>query len=453
MPIARLDFPPAALDDGLVDGGRALRRVGPFVEQQEPPLCLLRPRAPRWRHRECGPARRSGRVGSDLPHGRRRVEGILEIDAWAHYAQPRWRNRSPMWTSSIRPRTWPALDGVRAIAVLAVFTFHATYPTFLKGGYVGVDMFFVLSGFLITWLLTSEREQLGSISYGKFYARRALRLFPALYALIIVAAILVELDGGLAGARHTTLIGIPFVILYVGNWSSAFGAYNAVTLGLLAITWTLAIEEQYYLLWPLALSRLLKRMHHRRIAVILVAVALAEEVLRSGLDLLNKPQLYNWLDRSTLTHSDGLLIGSALALMYTCRGQWKAWPAIRRRADALSVAGALVLAVAIVAGKPTLHSTGLWETVAVYGSVALLAGLIAQPTSWPSRVLEWWPLQWIGKRSYGIYLWHFTVIVVVLTLNLPQRHLDLYRFVIELVATLVVAGLSFTFIERPAPSG
>ena len=135
--------------------------------------------------------------------------------------------------------------------------------------------------------------------------------------------------GGLAGAWHTTLIGIPFVILYVGIWSSAFGAYNAVTLGLLAITWTLAIEEQYYLLWPLALSTLLKRMHHRRIAVILVAVALAEEVLRSGLDLLNKPQLYNWLDRSTLTHSDGLLIGSAFALMYTCRGQWKAWPAIR----------------------------------------------------------------------------------------------------------------------------
>lgn len=348
-----------------------------------------------------------------------------------------------------QPRTWPALDGLRAIAVLAVLTFHAAYPTFLKGGYVGVDIFFVLSGFLITWLLTSEREQLGSISYGKFYARRALRLFPALYAVTIVAVILVLVDGSLVGARHATLVGIPWVIFYAGNWDSAFSAYNVATLGLLAVTWTLAIEEQYYLVWPFALTALLKRMNHQRIAVILVAVALAEQVMRSALDQSNNPQLYNWLDRSTLTHSDGLLIGSAFALMYTCRNRWNAWPAIRRRANVLSVIGAVVLAVVIVAGKPLLQTTGLWETVAVYGSLVLLAGLIAQPTNWPSRIMEWWPLQWIGKRSYGIYLWHFMIIVVVLTLNLPKRHGDLYRFVIEVVASLVVAGISYRLIERP----
>ena len=135
--------------------------------------------------------------------------------------------------------------------------------------------------------------------------------------------------------------------------------------------------------------------------------------------------------------------------MYTCRNRWNAWPAIRRRANVLSVIGAVVLAVVIVAGKPLLQTTGLWETVAVYGSLVLLAGLIAQPTNWPSRIMEWWPLQWIGKRSCRIYLWHFMIIVVVLTLNLPKRHGDLYRFVIEVVASLVVAGISYRLIERP----
>ena len=340
---------------------------------------------------------------------------------------------------------------MRAIAVLAVLTFHAAYPKFLKGGYVGVDIFFVLSGFLITWLLTSEHDQLGSVSYGKFYARRALRLFPALYALIIVAVVLVLADGGLSGARHETLVGIPWVFFYIGNWDIAFSSYNIVVLGLLSITWTLAIEEQYYLLWPLGLTTLLKRMNHQRIAVLLVVVALVEQVGRSLLDLSNNAHLYTWLDKSTLSHSDGLLIGSAFALMYTARDQWKLWPAIQRRANELAVIGAVVLAVVIVAGKPLVHTAALWVTVAVYGSLLLLAGIIGRPSAWPSRVLEWWPLQWIGKRSYGIYLWHFTVIVVVLSMqsHLPVHHRAFIRFVIDVVVSLVVAGVSYEVIERP----
>ncbi len=344
-------------------------------------------------------------------------------------------------------RQWPAFDGVRAIAVLAVVAFHATYPSFIKGGYVGVDVFFVLSGFLITWLLTSEHDQLNAISYPKFYARRALRLFPALAALIVASLILVEIDHAalIQGGRHETLVGIPFVIFYVGNWNIAFGA----TLGLLGITWTLAIEEQYYLLWPLTLSALLKRIDRRRIAALLVAVALAEEIVRYIAGLSNDIYFNLWFDKATVTHSDGLLLGSALALMWTTRATWKIWPTIERRANEVGMAGAVLVALAIVIGKPDLHTTYIWETVAAWGTVLLVMSLVALPTGWISRTLALTPLQWIGKRSYGMYIWHFPIIILVLSWNLPHKHLHFTRFALEIVITFVVTALSYKFIEQP----
>jgi peptidoglycan/LPS O-acetylase OafA/YrhL len=343
---------------------------------------------------------------------------------------------------------WPALDGVRAIAVMAVMCFHVAYPHFINGGYVGVDVFFVLSGFLITWLLVSEHDRLGGIGFGKFYARRALRLFPALAVVIVTVVVLVLADSGLAVWRHETLVGIPYVVLYTGNWAIAFG--SALTLGLLSITWTLAIEEQFYLLWPLCLRTLLGRMHRRRIAAFLVVVALVEEVARIFIGLAGHPALSAWADKSTLTHSDGLMLGSAVALMWTCRNEWKAWPSIEKRAGTLGVVAVVVLAVVIAFGKPTTYEgTFLWITLAVYGSAALIIALVARPTGTLSRVLEVQPLQWIGTRSYGCYLWHFPIFAVVLTLNLPQSHLHFVRFAIVFAGTFVVAGLSYRFIEQP----
>jgi peptidoglycan/LPS O-acetylase OafA/YrhL len=115
--------------------------------------------------------------------------------------------------SEHRVQHWPAFDGLRAFAVLAVMSFHVHYPTFLKGGYTGVDVFFVLSGFLITSLLMSEHDRFAGINYTKFYARRALRLFPALAVVILVVLVLVLADSHLANFRHATLTGLPFVVL------------------------------------------------------------------------------------------------------------------------------------------------------------------------------------------------------------------------------------------------
>ncbi len=154
-------------------------------------------------------------------------------------------------------------------------------------------------------------------------------------------------------------------------------------------------------------------------------------------------------DKSTVTHTDGLLLGSALALMWTGRETWARWPAIERRARELGIAAALVLVIVIVFGESTAHVTALWITAAVYASVVLVASLVAQPTALLSRSLAWRPLQWIGQRSYGLYLWHFTAFSVVATLNLPQRHIHFTRFVVEFAATFAVATVSYRFVERP----
>jgi len=353
----------------------------------------------------------------------------------------------PVATLTERGRQWPAFDGLRAIAVLAVVVFHAGYPSFIKGGYVGVDVFFVLSGFLITWLLTTEHDALAGIAYGKFYARRALRLFPALAALIVVSIILVTTDGGLAAYRHETLVNLPFVIFYVGNWKIAFG--NTLTLGLLSITWTLAIEEQYYLLWPLGLHKLLTRIDRKQIALGLLAVAVLEQVVRFGMGLSNDIYFNLWADKATVTHSDGLLLGSALALMWTTRTTWKLWPTIEKRANELGLLGVALVGLTIILGKPDLHTTYVWETVAVYGSVLLVASLVARPTGWISTLLALPPLQWIGKRSYGMYIWHYPVIAIALTLPLPAKHVHFTRFAIEIVATFVITAISYQVIEQP----
>ncbi len=350
-------------------------------------------------------------------------------------------------TPTERGRQWPAFDGLRAIAVLAVVVFHASYPSFIHGGYVGVDVFFVLSGFLITWLLTTERDSLEGISYRKFYARRALRLFPALAALIVVSVILVAADGGLAAYRHETFIGLPWVVFYLGNWPIAWG--TSLTLGLLAITWTLAIEEQYYLLWPLGLNKLLARFDRRRIAAGLIVAAVLEEVVRFVMGLSNDLAINLWADKATVTHSDGLLVGSALALMWTTRATWKLWPTIERRANELGILGAALVGASIIFGTPNLHTTYIWVTVAVYGTLLLVTSLVARPTSWISTILALAPLQWIGKRSYGMYIWHFPIIALVLTLNLPAKHVHFTRFAIEIVAIFLTTAVSYQVIEQP----
>jgi peptidoglycan/LPS O-acetylase OafA/YrhL len=343
-------------------------------------------------------------------------------------------------------RRWPAFDGLRAVAILSVMAYHLEYHDFLRGGYVGVDVFFVLSGFLITWLLTTEVDRLGGISLGKFYARRALRLFPALGLTIVASLLLVMVDGAFAGGyRHESLVALPFVVLYIGNWRAAFSSLYG--LGIFGVTWSLAIEEQFYLFWPLGLARLLKVANRQKIALGLVAVAGAEMVVRAIIDVSSGSWV--WAYMSTFTHSDGLLLGSAIALLWTVRTELKPWALIERYANQLGVLGVAVLAVVIFLGSPDPHQMAFWMPLAVVATAAILVSVAVFPQNVLSTILQWRPLQWVGKRSYGCYLYHAPIFVLVDTLSLPNHHVRIQRFVIDFAATFVVAALSYRYLEKP----
>ncbi len=302
--------------------------------------------------------------------------------------------------TNVAARHVPELDGLRGIAIIVVLIHHQLTSFSLKGGFLGVDLFFVLSGFLITGLLLSEFEHTGSISIRKFYMRRVLRLGPAL-ALYLIACVIV--------AYHTQLISvqrqlklISYALLYSTNWRMAFN-WDPV-LDPTAIIWSLSIEEQFYLVWPLLLSACLAlRIKRKFIASGLVAVIVAiclhrNSLLTQGTDLT---RLYYGTD----TRADVLLIGCLTALVPFQRitGSW------------LIRAAAMVGAVLFLYLTTAVKFTDQWLYQGGFTLIAALAGLvIAVAANGPPRplsmALRWFPLRWFGRISYGLYLWHWLVI-------------------------------------------
>lgn len=326
------------------------------------------------------------------------------------------------------PRTHqPALDGLRAVAVLAVIVSHA-WPVVLRGGWVGVDIFFVLSGYLITSILLDEHARNGEISLRRFYARRALRLLPALGAAIVLAVALSLPDPALARATGDQAAA---TIAYIANWRDASGASP----GLLGHTWSLSVEEQFYLAWPLLLLVLLRVGGRRAALVGVLAGCVAVLIHRAGVP---EPLAYFRTD----TRGDSLLLGCAVALA-AAEGAFARVP--HAMVTACATVGALFLGfIAVAAGSGGAPTAATTYTLIGLAAAAVLVAVAVRPLRW-SRALQARPLVWVGQRSYGVYLYH-PMAMYILSARFGLGPVTLAGV---LLLTLSLAGASYRFLERP----
>ncbi|MEK7248745.1 MAG: acyltransferase family protein [Chloroflexota bacterium] len=346
-----------------------------------------------------------------------------------------------------------AIDGLRALAVTAVLIYHAQIGA-LPGGFLGVEVFFVISGYLITSLLLTDRASTGHVSLLAFWKRRAKRLLPALFGLIIAALVytVVFLPGEVASLRLNALASFG----YVSNWYLIFDQQSYFeSLGrpsLLRHLWSLAVEEQFYLVWPIVFALLLGRIRRRYAIAIILAGAIASAALMAYLynPAIDPSRIYYGTD----TRAAGLLIGAALAFAWQIgRLPERAIRLTRRVAD-LSGAGALAGLFAISA-LATEQSAFLYRggfvLVAVLTAV-LIAACVHPGSRLMPGVLGRQPLTWIGTRSYSIYLWHWPVFM----LTRPELDVSLdgaALFALRLAITAVVAEVSYRFVERPVRNG
>ncbi len=290
----------------------------------------------------------------------------------------------------------PGLDGMRALAVLLVAGVH-THPRLVPGGSVGVDAFFVLSGFLITTLLVEELDSRDRIFLGRFYARRALRLVPALAGLLFVVTFWAVFVAA-PGTQHKALMEV----LAAGSYTRNFTWWSHVPGTLLGHTWSLAVEEQFYLVWPLLLTLCLRpRRSGMGVAAVFVAIFVAFASFRSahiagpGLLFVQRPE--------------ALLLGSAMALLRREHGhKWIGPVAAKRGAAAITMGSIGLIGLAAWDGADTFFSVGFM--LAALCSALLIIGLVTNDHSWPSRVFASRPAVALGRVSYGFYLWHMPVL-------------------------------------------
>jgi peptidoglycan/LPS O-acetylase OafA/YrhL len=328
----------------------------------------------------------------------------------------------------------PSLDGVRAFAVLLVAGVH-THPRLVPAGSIGVDIFFVLSGFLITTLLVEELDGRGRVSIWRFYMRRALRLLPALFGLLaaVTAWALVVAS---PDTRHNALREVLAAASYTRNltwWADVPGT-------LLGHTWSLALEEQFYLVWPALLVLLLRpRRSGTTPAIVFLVSFVTISVLRiSG--VVGPAGLF-------IGRPDALLLGAAIALLRRdFPGRWVRPAAVSSAGVAIGVGTAGL--VGIAAWDAGDDAFGLGYTLAALAAATLVYGLVVLDEQGPSRIFAWPPAVAFGRVSYGFYLWHLPV------LRWTDDRLTgdpaVVRIAIGLALALGATLLSYRLLEEPA---
>jgi peptidoglycan/LPS O-acetylase OafA/YrhL len=346
------------------------------------------------------------------------------------------------------------LDGIRAFAVASVLLYHAG-TSWVTGGLLGVDVFFVLSGFLITSLLCDEQVRTGTIALGRFWAGRARRLLPALVVLLIGVALYAHfysasLDlGTLRGDALSTLA-------YVSNWHFIFSDQGYFALAAspspLLHTWSLAVEEQYYLIWPLIALPVLRWRGARMLAWVAAGGAVLSATAMAAMHQggVGVDRLYYGTD----TRAQALLIGSFLGAIAS-RGSWRpfseAWsstPMGRGVGAALGLAGGgyLLFAWHAYGGQDSFLYTGGFLLVAL-AAAAVIAHVVSWPGSVLSRFLSLGALTFVGRISYGLYLYHWPLFLWIDHAHTGLAGVDL--LLVRLGATTAVATASYYLIELP----
>jgi peptidoglycan/LPS O-acetylase OafA/YrhL len=328
------------------------------------------------------------------------------------------------------------LDGLRGIAIISVAIHHQLTPFSLPGGFLGVDLFFVLSGFLITGLLLAEFENGKSISLRNFYMRRVLRLGPGLL-LYLLGCLLVTYHLQLVEiSREAKLIAIA--LLYSTNWRMAFGWDSF--LDPTAIIWSLSIEEQFYLVWPVLLFGCLALKVRRGFILAGLAITIIAIMVNRGL-LLNAGAALTRIYYGTDTRADALLMGCLVALVPVARAglKTKRW---LRITSVLSAAGLFYLIATSKFTDAFLYRGGYTMVALLAGNTILMAA--SSPPVILSAVLGIRPLRWFGKISYGLYLWHWLVIR-----NSSFYYLGYWEPWTKLALAVGIASGSFYFVERP----
>ena len=369
-----------------------------------------------------------------------------------------------MTGSSVRGRRLPALDGLRALAVLAVLCYHLGF-SWARGGYLGVDLFFVLSGFLITSLLLEEHEDTGAIRLRAFWGRRARRLLPALFAMVVAVMIFVVVEGRYGQSDFVAAFDLSALraqafatLLYVANWQdiiaqhSYFAQFSAPSP--LQHTWSLAIEEQFYLFWPFVTVGLLAKglATRRRLGVVVsVAIAIASTVLMwlyftPGAD---PSRAYYGTD----TRLADLAVGAVLAWLTARRPETPPRIAAALRAVApLALVALLVLMV--TAGTPGgIPDNFMFEGGFLLASVlcVLVVADVRRDGSLLARGFALRPIVAIGLVSYGIYLWHWPVIVFLTGQTTGLSGTGLLAARLLVIAALTLA--SYYLLELPVRRG
>lgn len=339
------------------------------------------------------------------------------------------------------------LDGIRCLAVVAVVAAHS-HVDWLHGGGYGVDVFFVLSGYLITLLLLSEHAKFGRIHLGLFWARRALRLLPALVLLVIlVDSIALFRPAWLGPYPDSTLSATPGVLFYFSNWLIV--AQNGPALGAFGPLWSLSVEEQFYLVWPIVVIIAL-RLRRPLLALALVCVGLIAAVSIARFVFYDPLSLYAGF--ATTSRVDTLLYGVLLAVVFRAGRSdtvrrvtgWLVWPAI----------GWLVVAVVV---QPEFGEEGgplgyLMHTIGgpavALSACAIIGYVVTRQESLLTRALALPPLEYLGRISYGMYLWHYPALILLqVWFGLGTQPNVL--FLAGLAATVAAASVSWFALERP----